>query len=689
MLRVTVRTPTDAPVTHEIADSGRVCFGRGPDNDIVLDGTYVSRRHGELVRDIEGWSVIPCGSRTPVILIRGAHQQSIPNGMTESLAHGDILQILHTRLEIEMPDGAHAAEHLGLSFVATTGDHPDAEATCVKSARAWRMAGLPPGAGGGGGTADEHAESARSREEARADRARETAAHRNAAARLELLLELTCALGQEDGVPAVLARIGSAVFAAFPEATHFAVSIARPNEPFAPRFSMDRSGARTRVPLSQSLLARVAAEQVAVRFCTSEPGADPSASLLASGISASMAVPLRGARGTLAVLQVDRRGSPLPFSQADLDLLVLLAGCAGAALERAEAVADMAQACDGAVRALLSLMDARDVALGAHARRVAQCAIAMAEAVPHVAPGLLADSDVTPAALRELRCAALLHDLGKLGLGDPALAGAREERPARAPEASAGLHLAPELQATIDLRLALVRALAAPSLREALHACEDDPGATARAEARAARMEADVARARELLASLAGAVDRAAIAELCRFGDRQYVDERGVRRPWLEAAELLALSAAGTAAREDASDADAASGDHIAHGVAALRHIAWPPGMARVPEWVAMHHERLDGSGAPAGLTAADLPAPVRLLAVADVFDALTGEGGLEPDAALAVLDHEAAAGRLDAAWVALLRSSRAFEQRTSEVTQELVASAGLYTADGPTPVQP
>jgi HD-GYP domain-containing protein (c-di-GMP phosphodiesterase class II) len=36
------------------------------------------------------------------------------------------------------------------------------------------------------------------------------------------------------------------------------------------------------------------------------------------------------------------------------------------------------------------------------------------------------------------------------------------------------------------------------------------------------------------------------------------------------------------------------------------------------------HHERYDGSGYPMGLSATDIPLPARIVAVADVFDALT-----------------------------------------------------------------
>jgi HD-GYP domain-containing protein (c-di-GMP phosphodiesterase class II) len=38
------------------------------------------------------------------------------------------------------------------------------------------------------------------------------------------------------------------------------------------------------------------------------------------------------------------------------------------------------------------------------------------------------------------------------------------------------------------------------------------------------------------------------------------------------------------------------------------------------------HHERLDGSGYPRGLAGAELTLPMRLLAVADVYEALTSD---------------------------------------------------------------
>jgi HD-GYP domain-containing protein (c-di-GMP phosphodiesterase class II) len=69
------------------------------------------------------------------------------------------------------------------------------------------------------------------------------------------------------------------------------------------------------------------------------------------------------------------------------------------------------------------------------------------------------------------------------------------------------------------------------------------------------------------------------------------------------------------------------------------------------------HHERWDGSGYPDGLAGAAIPLGARIVAVADVFDALTSDrpyrGALSRDTALACLSEEA--GRtLDADVVAV-----------------------------------
>lgn len=78
---------------------------------------------------------------------------------------------------------------------------------------------------------------------------------------------------------------------------------------------------------------------------------------------------------------------------------------------------------------------------------------------------------------------------------------------------------------------------------------------------------------------------------------------------------------------------------------------------------VAAHHEAMDGSGYPQGLRREEIPLEARIVAIADVFDALTSPRPYKQpwsnDEALAELRRMAAAGKLDPDCVACLEDNR------------------------------
>lgn len=78
----------------------------------------------------------------------------------------------------------------------------------------------------------------------------------------------------------------------------------------------------------------------------------------------------------------------------------------------------------------------------------------------------------------------------------------------------------------------------------------------------------------------------------------------------------------------------------------------FPRNLRKVPEIAAAHHEKLDGSGYPEGLRGEEISMEVRILAVADVFDALTARRPYRQPAkdeeALEYLRKDAEAGKLD-----------------------------------------
>ncbi|MEF8942140.1 MAG: HD-GYP domain-containing protein [Desulfohalobiaceae bacterium] len=50
------------------------------------------------------------------------------------------------------------------------------------------------------------------------------------------------------------------------------------------------------------------------------------------------------------------------------------------------------------------------------------------------------------------------------------------------------------------------------------------------------------------------------------------------------------------------------------------------PDLEPIADWILKHHECWDGQGYPLGLTGQDIPLPCRILAIADAYDAMTGD---------------------------------------------------------------
>jgi HD-GYP domain-containing protein (c-di-GMP phosphodiesterase class II) len=64
--------------------------------------------------------------------------------------------------------------------------------------------------------------------------------------------------------------------------------------------------------------------------------------------------------------------------------------------------------------------------------------------------------------------------------------------------------------------------------------------------------------------------------------------------------------------------------DHIIQTINMLERLPFPRELSRVPDWAGNHHEKLDGTGYPRRLGEDDLSVPERIMAIADIFEALT-----------------------------------------------------------------
>ncbi|MBB6341896.1 HD-GYP domain-containing protein (c-di-GMP phosphodiesterase class II) [Pseudomonas fluvialis] len=64
--------------------------------------------------------------------------------------------------------------------------------------------------------------------------------------------------------------------------------------------------------------------------------------------------------------------------------------------------------------------------------------------------------------------------------------------------------------------------------------------------------------------------------------------------------------------------------EHIIQTIIMLEKLPFPRHLRRVPEIAGGHHEKMDGSGYPKRLTREEMSVPARMMAIADIFEALT-----------------------------------------------------------------
>ena len=92
-----------------------------------------------------------------------------------------------------------------------------------------------------------------------------------------------------------------------------------------------------------------------------------------------------------------------------------------------------------------------------------------------------------------------------------------------------------------------------------------------------------------------------------------------------------------------------------------LQHLRFPPDMRDVPLMAAQHHERMDGKGYPLGLSGDQIHVGARIVAAADVFDALTAPRYYKPaypiEKTLEILDSMSGS-HLDSAVVAAVHGA-------------------------------
>lgn len=126
--------------------------------------------------------------------------------------------------------------------------------------------------------------------------------------------------------------------------------------------------------------------------------------------------------------------------------------------------------------------------------------------------------------------------------------------------------------------------------------------------------------------------------------------------------------------------------DHIVQTIKMLSELPFPKHLRGVPEIAGGHHERMDGRGYPKGLKGGDMSPQARMMAIADVFEALTADDrpykpGKRLSEALAIMRRMVQDKHLDAELFELfLRSGvcRAYAERF--MPREMIDVADVTT---------
>lgn len=357
----------------------------------------------------------------------------------------------------------------------------------------------------------------------------------------------------------------------------------------------------------------------------------------------ALTVPLKNGRGEVtAVLQLaNKKENPhdptshiCTFEIGDEFLLSSFATQAAICLENLDLYADIQKLFEGFIKASITAIEARDPSTGGHSERVAKISVALARATNDVTTGIYRSVRFKEEEIRELEYAALLHDFGKIGVREEVLVKAKK------------LH-SYQLEA-IKERIKICKAAAKISYLEKQIKHGNSPKLEKEYSQRLEEIEyywQVIAAANE-----PNVLKKENKAGLERIRHEQMLLPDGTHVSVLTEEEFQALSVAqGSLTESERLEIES----HVRHTYQFLKMIPWTKDFKHLTEIAYCHHEKLDGSGYPRGLTSHEIPLQSKIMTIADIFDALTAADRWYKEAvptqkAIDILAHEVAAGQLD-----------------------------------------
>jgi HD-GYP domain-containing protein (c-di-GMP phosphodiesterase class II) len=316
----------------------------------------------------------------------------------------------------------------------------------------------------------------------------------------------------------------------------------------------------------------------------------------------------------IGVLQLinarDDDGKVVVFDAQKQEIVEALASQAAIALDNQHLMDAQKALLESFIKLIANAIDAKSPYTGGHCTRVPIITEMLAKAACDASDGPLRDFTLSEDDWYELRIAAWLHDCGKV------------VTPVHVMDKATKLETIHDRISTVRARYEILKRDAEIAYLQRVAANHDD--------AAAAAADRD--------AVLAAYADELAFLEHANIGgeflppDKQArIREIGARvvvvgghpMPLLndDEVENLCISR-GTLSEEERLIING----HMVQTIKMLEALPFPRNLRRVPEYAGGHHEKMDGGGYPKGIYAGDMSLPARMMAIADVFEALTAQ---------------------------------------------------------------
>ena len=302
-------------------------------------------------------------------------------------------------------------------------------------------------------------------------------------------------------------------------------------------------------------------------------------------------------------------GEVVPFSSELQEVIESLASQAAVAIDNQQLLRGQRELLDSFIKLIAAAIDAKSPYTGGHCARVPVLTEMLADAACRSDAPPFSDFDLDDEQRDELMTAAWLHDCGKV----------------TTPEFV--VDKATKLETIFD-RIELVRTRAEILKRDAeidYYKALAEPGADAKQLAqdltrRIDQIDEDIAFLETVNVGGEYLGDEA-VDRINRIASQTWRGPTGAQQPFLLDNEVHNLSVRrGTLTEAERKVIN----HHIVMTIEMLDKLPFPKNMKNVPEYAGGHHERMDGKGYPKGLMRHEMSIPARVMAVADVFEALT-----------------------------------------------------------------